>query len=175
MRRKTGWTAMGIVGFIFAPIGFLFVLVSVVLRQPDLLRHTGSGMWKHADDPLILQAVFGGMGSFFLILGLIFLGFDLRRKIRLKRAFDGGYCVEAKITGISTVNNVNVNHRHPCVVECAYTDASGAVHIYRSRYLYTDVSGLLTSETVPVYLDRFDESIGFVDIDAVLPEVRVHP
>ena len=175
MRRKTGWTVMGIVGFIFAPIGFIFMLVSVVLRKPDILQHTGSAVWKHADDPMILQAVFGSMGCLFLILGLIFLGFDLRRKMLLKRAFDGGLRVEAEITGISTVNNVKVNHRHPRVVECAYTDASGVVHIYRSRYLYTDVSKLLTSKTVPVYLDRFNENIGFVDIDAVLPEIRVHP
>ena len=44
-----------------------------------------------------------------------------------------------------------------------------------SRYLFTDVTKLLTAKTVPVYIDREDEDIGFVDIDAVLPEIRIHP
>ena len=61
------------------------------------------------------------------------------------------------------------------MVECAYTDPSGIVHIYHSRYLYTDVTKLLTAKTVPVYIDRDNEDIGFVDIDAVLPEIRIHP
>jgi len=36
------------------------------------------------------------------------------------------------------------------------------------------VTKLLKSDTVPVYIDRYNENIGFVDIDAVLPERRIH-
>ena len=38
----------------------------------------------------------------------------------------------------------------------------------------TDVTKLLKSATVPVYIDRMNENIGFVDVDAVLPEIRIH-
>ena len=48
------------------------------------------------------------------------------------------------------------------------------MHVYRSRYLYTDVTKLLKDKKIPVYIDRYDENIGFVDIDAVLPEIRIH-
>ena len=158
MRRKMGWTVNGIVGSIFAPIGLLFTVLALILSQSETVS------WRHADDSIIFFAVFGGVGGLFLILGLIFLGADLRRRHLLRRAYDGGNRVDAKI----------INGSHPRVIECAYTDASGVVHVYRSRYLYTDVTPFLTSETVPVYIDRFDENIGFVDIDAVLPEIRIH-
>ena len=70
--------------------------------------------------------------------------------------------------------NVNTVSGVPRMLECAYTDPSGVVHVYRSRYLYTDISKLLKSDTVPVYIDRYNEDIGFVDVDAVLPEIRIH-
>ena len=60
------------------------------------------------------------------------------------------------------------------LIEAAWTDPNGVVHVYRSRYLKTDVTKLLKSDTVPVYIDRYNENIGFVDIDAVLPEIRIH-
>lgn len=168
MRIRTGWTARGIVGLVFAPIGLLFVLIALAAQ------YFTSSVWKRPDDFTLFTAVFSGVGSLFLLLGLGFLWTDIRRRRLLQRAYDAGNCVDAMITGVSSQSNVSVNGRHPCVVECAYTDAAGVVHIYRSRYLYTDVTDLLTSKTVPVYIDRFDENIGYVDIDAVLPEIRVH-
>ena len=168
MRRKMGWTIKGIVGLIFAPTGLLFVIIGWFVGKSMNVS------WKGTGDPFVFQAAFCGIGGLFLIIGIALLGADLRRRHLLQRAYDGGNCVEAEIIGISTQNNVNMNGRHPRVVEAAYTDPSGVVHIYRSRYLYIDVTKLLTSKTVPVYIDRFNEDIGFVDIDAVLPEIRIH-
>ena len=51
---------------------------------------------------------------------------------------------------------------------------TGTVHVYYSRYLYIDVGDLLQSDQVPVYIDRMNDSIGFVDIDAVLPKIQIH-
>ena len=166
MRRKMGWTARGIVGFIFAPMGLFFLMLGYVLWQSK------SATWKHPNDPVIVLFTFGGLGGLFLIVGLALLGADLYRRHLLRRAYDGGNCVDAEIIGIRTQNNVNMASGHPRVVECTWKDSSGVVHVYRSRYLYLDVSKLLKSKTVPVYIDRFNENIGFVDIDAVLPEIR---
>ncbi len=168
MRRKMGWTAKGIVGFVFAPIGLLFVLIAFAMGQ------FGSAVWKPSDNPTVFLAAFGGIGGFFLMLGLAFLGSDIRRRALLRKAYYSGNCVEAEILRVVPQTNINTTKGSPCVVECARTDASGVVHIYRSRPLYTDVSKLLKSKTVPVYIDRDNENIGFVDIDAVLPEIRVH-
>ena len=167
MKKKYGWTAKGIVGFIFAPIGVFFLLLGI------LLRHFKAGTVP--GDPQIFLYVFGGMGIVFLLLGLGLLYSDLHRRSLQRRAVDGGYYVMAKIVGVKTQYNVNMNGRHPVVVECHYTDPStGIAHVYFSRYLYTDVSDLLKSDEVPVYIDRMDDSVGYVDIDAVLPEIRVH-
>ncbi len=168
MRKKLGWTAYGIAGFILIPMGLLFAVVGTI---PVLIP---SASWDHPDDPVVFMYVFAGVGGLFLILGLIFLLVDVHRRRLLRRAYDIGTCVNAEIIGISTQNSVNMINGHPRVIECAYTDPAGVVHIYRSRYLYTDVTKMLKADTVPVYIDRFNENIGFVDIDAVLPEIRIH-
>ena len=167
-KKRYGWTALGIIGFIFTPIGLLFTVLGAVLGKAK------SVTWKGPQDPIIFLAVFGGIGGLFLLLGLAFLFADFRRRRLLRRAYEGGNRVDATITGITEISNVNMVNGHPSVVECAYTDASGVVHIYRSRYLYNHVAKLLQSDTVPVYIDRDNENIGFVDIDAVMPEIRIH-
>jgi len=69
------------------------------------------------------------------------------------------------------------------VVEVHWTDPdTGTVYVFHSRYLYVNVEPLLTGDAlkdslrfeVPVYLDRGDVRVGFVDIDAVLPRIEVH-
>ena len=167
-KKKYGWTALGIVGFIFTPIGLLFtVLGAVIGRSPSV-------SWQGPDDPAVFLAVFCGVGGIFLLLGLAFLFIDLRRRYLLRRAYSCGNCVDAQVLGMAVQKNVSTFRGQPRMLEAAWTDGSGVVHVYRSRYLYTDVTRLLKSDTVPVYVDRFDENIGFVDIDAVLPEIRVH-
>ena len=168
MKKKISWTAKGIVGFIFTPIGAFFTLIAFLVwkLKPE---------WNDPVGGVVFQSVFGGLGLIFLFLGLIFLGLDLRRRALLRRAYYSGNCVEAEIIRSVPQTNVSTYKGQPFVVECAYTDPSGIVHIYRSRYLYTDVTKLLTAKTVPVYIDRDNEDIGFVDIDAVLPEIRIHP
>lgn len=167
-RKKYGWTVRGILGFIFAPMGLLFLVLGLLFWYFRI--------GNDPEDPEILLWVFGGMGAFFLLAGLILLGMDLYRRARLRRAYEGGYCVMAKIAGKQSVENVSFhNGRHPCVVECHYTDpATGTIHVFYSRYLTVQVGDLLQADEVPVYLDRMDQRVGFVDIDAVLPEIQVH-
>ena len=86
----------------------------------------------------------------------------------------GSNCVDAQILGIVTERNVNMPYGPPRMIEAAWTDPNGVVHVYQSRYLKTDVTKLLKSDTVPVYVDRNNKNIGFVDVDAVLPEIQIH-
>lgn len=167
-KKKFGWTAFGIVGMIFTPMGLFFAAIGLVVGL------SGLGEWKNPGDPTIFLAVFCGIGGLFLLMGLIFLGLDLRRRRRLRIAWESGNCVEAEFLGVVTRHDVNTVHGQPRVVECAWTSPDGVVHVYRSRYLYIDVTRLLKDKKIPVYIDRYDESIGFVDIDAVLPEIRIH-
>ncbi len=166
-RKKLGWTAFGIVGFVFAPIGLLFSILGPALYF--------SAAGRDAEDSLVFLCVFGGMGALFLILGICFLFYDIRRRSRMRRAIDMGERVMAKIAGVNAQTNVTFNGRHPYVIECHYTDPdTGAVHVWHSRYLFFDPTDILKSAEVPVYLDRYDFKNAYVDIDSVLPEVQVH-
>lgn len=166
-RKKYGWTVKGLLGMIFGPLGFLFLVLGV------LLWYFKAG--ENPDDPQIFLFVFGGEGAAFFLVGMGLLLADLRRRALLRRAYEGGYYVMAKIAGVSAQRHVTMNGRNPSQVECHYTDPStGVAHVYYSRYLYISVEDLLLSDEVPVYIDRMDDRVGFVDIDAVLPKMKVH-
>ena len=146
MSRRYGWTVWGILGFVFAPVGLIFLPVGFAVNAA-----------KPGEYGRIFLYTFGGIGSVFLLFGLGFLFADLRRRHLMRRANDGGNAVTAKVTGVRNVNHVNVNGRHPVVLECEYQG-----NVYYSRYMYRDVPE--TGTEVTVYVDRIDERIGFVDI-----------
>ena len=163
-RKKYGWTAKGIIAFIFIPMGLIFLPLGLLLWH-----------YRAGNEPDVFLYSFGGIGAVFLLTGLILLLADLHRRALLRRAYEGGNCVMAKIAGTETRNDVNINGRCPVVVEAHYTDpATGVAHVWFSRYLYINVGDLLQSDEVPVYIDRMNGDIGFVDVDAVLPQIRVH-
>lgn len=167
MDRKLGWTEKGIIGMVFLPIGALFMALGLILYAVKA--------GDDPKDPLIFLCVFGGMGLLFSLIGLILLECDFLRRRALLRALEGGECVMAKIVGIRQRTNINVNGTHPSVVECHYRSPdTGEMHVCFSRYLYFDPTDMLTADEVPVYLDRTNDKVAFVDIDAVLPKVVVH-
>ena len=164
--RKFGWTEKGIVGLVFAPMGLIFLALALILPNSSAVE---------PEDRTVFLIVFGAMGAAFLLTGLILLGLDLRRRTRLRAACEDGICVQARIAEFRTNNRVNLNGMHPTVAECHWTDPdTGIVHVYFSRYLYVHVEDLVKGQEVPLYLNRDDPSVGYVDIDAVLPEIRVH-
>ena len=141
---------------ILAPIGAIFLTLGILFWKSDIGQKPG--------DPEIFLYTFGGMGAIFLLLGLGFLFIDLRRRHRLRNAYYGGYCVDATVKEVRVIRNVNMNGSHPVVIVCSYTDSSGEIHEFQSRYLYRDPSDQIANGTVPVYIDRMDERIGFVDV-----------
>ena len=163
--KKYGWTEKGIIGFIFAPLGLIFLIVGAVVTHFDAVA---------PDERLAFLISFVGVGAVFFLVGLVLLSLELRRRRRQRSAFEGGQYVMGKVVGFNTITRVNMGWTHPVVVEVHYTDAdTGTVHVYYSRYLYVNVADLMMDVEVPVYLDR-DSGVGFVDIDAVLPRIEVH-
>ena len=158
--KKFGWTVWGIVGLIFTPIGMVFLPIGLLADRFGP-RHVSG-------DLVVFSFVFTAVGTLFLALGLCFLWIDLRRRHRLRQAFNGGNQVDARIVSVRTIPNVRVNGRNPFVMVCVYTDAYGTEHRVQSRYLYSAPREDLVGRTVPVYVDRMDESIGYVDVDDVL-------
>ena len=146
MHKHYGWTVWGILGFVFAPIALIFIPAGFIVNAA-----------KPGETGQTILYTFGGIGVAFLLLGLGFIFIDLRRRHQMRRAYYGGNAVTAKVIGVRNVNNVNMNGQHPVVLDCEFQG-----NVYHSRYLYRNVPEIGTEVTV--YVDRIDESIGFVDI-----------
>ncbi len=160
-QRKLGWTVKGMLGMAFVPMGAVYLAVAALLW----FLKAGDA----PNDPLVFLCTFGGLGIIFLAVGLGLLEADLRRRLGMRRALEGGSFVAGKITDIRVKASVNVGRTHPRVVECRYRDPdTGEERIGFSRYLYFDPTDRLISDEVPVYLDRLGSGGVFVDIDAVL-------
>ena len=127
------------------------------------------------EDPGIFLAVFGSIGAIFLLIGLELLLAEAHHRSLLRRAYESGHYVMAKIAGVRQQQTSNRGAQYPYVLECHYTDPdTGVAHVYFSRPLYVNAQDLLTSDEVPVYIDRMREDVGFVDVDAVLPKIKIH-
>ena len=166
MNKKYGWTEKGIIGFIFAPLGLIFLIVGAAVLRAGAIE---------PDERVAFLVGFVGLGAVLFLVGLVLLWIDLRRRRLQREAYESGNYVMGKVAGTRVITRVNMPGGHPVVVEVHWTDPdTGTVHVYYSRYLYINVDDLLTSDEVPVYLSRNDNSVGFVDIDAVLPRIEVH-
>lgn len=168
MKKKYGLNDSGIVGCIFTPIGLFFTVMGVLVGTLTPDRD-----WDNPVGKQIFLYVMGGIGVIFLLTGLVLLYRGLRHRRLLRDAYEYGNKVDAKILGQKT-DYSNRNSGIYRRLECSYTDDNGVVHVFRSSYLPTDVSGMLKSETVPLYLNRDYPDVGYVDVDAILPEIRIH-
>ena len=165
-RKKLGWSVTGIVGMVFLLVGLPFAALGPLLYAADA---GGAG------DDLLLLWTFGGMGVLFMMLGVGLLLGDVRRRRGQRRAIEQGEIVRAKVTGVSPVPNLSYNGMHPYVVECSWQDpVTDEVHVWHSRPLKFDPETMLRDKEVPVYVDRYDPKYAYVDVEAVLPEIRVH-
>ena len=163
-KRKLGWTEKGILGLTFTPMGLLFAALGVIFWA--------AGLGDEPEDPIIFLCVFGGMGLIFLLIGLAFLSMDLKRRAGARRAIEGGYRVMGTIAGMTPTSNASKGSTYGRV-EAHYQDSNGVMHVYYSRYLNFDATGMFTSDHVPIYLEQGGDG-WFVDIDAVLPKVVQH-
>ena len=161
-KRKLGWTAKGIVGMIFLPLGLLFLAAGYFLLHAGAVYSPGAA--------LAFRIVFYGEGFAFAGIGAVLLLLDIHRRKCIQFALDRGNYVTATAAAVSRVTSVRVRHEHPWVLECHYTEsATGKLHVYKSRYLYSDPSGLIGRE-VRVYVDDYYEKYYYVDVDGIQPK-----
>lgn len=163
---KVGLNAVGIVGIVFTILGAVFLVLGIVMGI-GLRREMGVGSFA-------FLFAFGGMGTLFFTLGLVFLITLGNQKKNAQRLLENGNYVVAEIFDISQNYNVSVNNKHPFVVSCKYEAVDGTVHIFKSRYLYFNPEPLLKNNVVRVYVDNDNFKKYYVDIDEVLPTIVEH-
>ena len=122
----------------------------------------------------IFGLCFGGIGLVFLILGIIFLRRESRKRQTAKQLFESGRYIWGEVIELTPNYNVRINNRHPYIAKVRYVDAVGTIHIFESPnlYRYPDTSVLQKQVKVYVEDDRFEKY--YVDMDEILPDVREH-
>ncbi len=164
-KAKIGMNAIAIIGLIFSIIGAVFLVLGIVLFN---------GLKEEQTDAFMFLFIFDGIGLIFFILGISFLVSQLLKKKTSQRLLDNGNYVVAEIFDITQEYNVEVNGRHPFVINCKYEAMDGTVHIFKSRYLYYNPESLLKNNAVRVYVDNNNYKKYYVDIDEVLPRIENH-
>lgn len=164
-KAKMGMGPMFIVGIIFTILGIGFLPMGIVLYF---------GLKEETSVGFIFLCVFGGVGLLFLILGILFLVLEVRKRARCNELLNAGNYVMAEIMEISINYNVRVNDRYPYIVRCQYQDPNGNVHIFKSRNLYFNPETILKDRMVRVYVNGENYKYYYMDIDEVLPKVFEH-
>lgn len=162
-KAKRGWTALLILSIIFIVLGTLYIIVAAVV-----------GSMAFNEEAVIFGYTFGGLGAVFLIVGVICLCFEIRKRKINNKLLNSGQYIMAEISEITMNYAVRVNFRHPYIVICRYQDRNGYVHTFRSRNLNFDPASLMRDRMVRVYVDGDDFKHYYVDIDSLLPTVIEH-
>lgn len=165
----------GLIGGLFftgGVIGVLFLTRGLTVTDP------------RAVDPMImLPLMFASMGALFLGIVVILRIIAAKKRRKQQDLMANGRCVSATVTDIVTDTSVTVNGRPSRRIECCYTDdVTGKTYLYQSERLFSGVSALSTlmqadqtpfrvGPTVPVYIDRYDETRYYVDVASLLQNV----
>lgn len=151
-----------IIGIVFAAIACFELAVLVVLLFT--LR-----------DRMALSISAGVLGLQSLIFGGVGFGFLAhvrKREQRRERLIANGYYEMASVVDTERVTTVRINGRSPYRVICRI-ERDGVLHEYRSD-MYRDDPGLLPGDPIPVYMDRREENLYYVDVESASPVVIRH-
>ena len=166
---KMGLSAMMIVAITFTILGATFLPIGII---------AGMGLMRIDGEFIVFVAVFSGVGSIFLVLGIVFLILEMRKRNRCNHLLAEGYYVYAEVLDVNKNFNVQYGkHGHPYIVKCGYTDENGTLHVFKSRNIRQYPGNNLLGQQVRVYLDRNDYNNYknyYMDIDEILPRVIEH-
>ena len=148
------------IGTIFSLIALveLIVVISLMLARVDDFLLIAL--------PFAIQIpIFGGIGAGFLI-------YDHRKRAARERLLSNGYYEMAVVAAIEQNPYVRVNQHHPYHVICRI-ERDGVLHEYRSEGFY-HLPAVNIGDPVPVYLDRQNEKLYYVDVDSIAPAIIRH-
>lgn len=125
-------------------------------------------------DVTMIGIIFSGIGSIFLILGIIFLYREIQKQAIADRLLTEGRFIIGEVVDLTWNGNVTVNGQHPTVVLVRCLDSHGQIHIYRSRNIHRYVDPSVIGSPVRVYTEEVGAKDYYVDLDEILPKVVEH-
>ncbi len=154
---QPGNKVLRLIGLIFSLIGAPFVVMGIIA----LSMLAGA----YDEDLLIGGAIFAGMGVIFLILGLVFLFSDRSQRRFADRMMREGTPYDAEITRAYYNSFVQTNGKSPLVLECRYKDASGSVHLVKSKNLWEyNLLEAPTQFTARVWVEPYNPQKYYVEV-----------
>lgn len=170
-RRKAGISVFLLCGCIFAPVGTLFLVISIfmALNMDYVIAHGEGDVW-------ILPFIFGLLGAILAVIGFALIAVAIKKRKAKKRLVERGYYIIANIMGVVADPSVCLNGWPTFRVECCWEDrVTGTNHVFYSENLAMDPTPMIGQNTVRVYVDRESGYQSyFVDIDSVLSDVVFH-
>lgn len=168
MKKTSSFLAQVMIGIIFSLIGLPFLIIGIYFAFHMVwLSDHGSG------DVRLLPVIFCLLGGIFVLIGGCFLVWVWRKKQKIREVIEGGNSVNAIVSQIVMDSGVEINGQNPYRVICQYQDPQGTLHIFRSGDIMFN-PGDLTGKYVRVYVEAGNLDHYYVDIDSILPEVKVH-
>lgn len=135
---KGSISALWIIGLVYSVLGALFVVLGIVLALT-------------LEEGLLFCVIFGGIGLIFLILGIIFLGVEYRKRKNVEQLIASGRYVWGTIADWRVNRSIEVCGRHPIVLLVRYVDGRGQEHFFRSPSLRIVGGPQLRGKQVRVY------------------------
>ena len=161
---KIGMSAEFIISIVFTLIGATFLPIGIITHE-EIVDITERRIFLHT---------FIGVGSVFLIIGIIFFILIIKKSRDAQHLLDEGRYLIAEICEIAPNYSVRINGKHPYIIKCKYEAMDGTIHIFKSRNLFFNPEALLKGTSVKVYTDHMHYKKYYVDIDEVLPNIKVH-
>ncbi len=160
---KLGTRPTTICAIVFGIIGLHFTILgaSFLLSPSDPETYTTG-------------TVFCPLGTVFLIVGIILLCLDLKKRKRIQKIVSDGKYLWGEVAEIQVNYHVSVNNRHPRVLLIKYQDPAGNIHLFRSRDLYRFTDHSVIGKQVKVYYENESYKHYYVDIEGILPPVFEH-
>lgn len=118
--------------------------------------------------------VFMALGAFMLTTSLILFIFQWYKLQRLQAIFDKGNYILGEVVDITVNYSMRINSQHPFVVLVRYTDPNGNIHIFRSINQKAYPDRSILGKPVKVYIEDERFRWYYIDLEDILPHVIEH-
>lgn len=109
-----------------------------------------------------------------IIVGIMIIVLDIRKKLATKRIIKNGNYILAEIIEIVDDYSKMINGQPTFVVKCQYVDSMGTVHIFKSDNLEMNPSMYLNNQLVKVYVKGDNFNKYHVDIEGSMQNIVYH-
>ena len=114
---------------------------------------------------ILFPLIFSGLGSIFLIIGIVLIKKNNDLMKRKNKLISDGYSVMAEIFEVYNNMAIKINGRSPFVINAKYSE-NGKNYIFKSQNIWFDPSPFLNTN-IRVYLDKHDYSIYYFDAESL--------